>query len=83
MAPGPAPVKSDGRAARRWPPLLEAPVANRRNLMIARLIYEIEAREGVLGSAGTAAIIQDAAKNNFRWRRPMYSLWRMPDRWRR
>ena len=47
MAPGPAPVKSEA-ALRVVTPLLEAPVANRRNWqLIARLISEIEAREGV------------------------------------
>ncbi len=43
---GPAPVKSEA-ALRVVTPLLEAPVANRRNWTIARLISEIEAREGV------------------------------------
>jgi transposase len=46
VAPGPAPVKSEA-ALRVVTPLLEAPVANRRNWTIARLISEIEAREGV------------------------------------
>lgn len=46
VAPGPAPVKSEA-ALRVVTPLLEAPVANRRNWTIARLIGEIEAREGV------------------------------------
>ena len=43
-ASGPAPVKAE--AALRTP-LLEAPVADRRNWTLARLIGEIEAREGV------------------------------------
>ena len=43
-------MKSEA-ALRVVTPLLEAPVANRRNWTIARLISEIEAREGVHGSA--------------------------------
>src|SRR6202020_1527970 len=46
VAPGPAPVRSEA-ALRVVTPLLEAPVANRRNWTIAPLISEIEAREGV------------------------------------
>lgn len=46
VAPGPAPVKTEA-ALRVATPLLEAPVANRHNWTIARLITEIEAREGV------------------------------------
>lgn len=46
VAPGPAPVKSDA-ALRVVSPLLEAPVADRRNWTIARLRAEIEQREGV------------------------------------
>ena len=46
VAPGPAPVKS-AAALRVVGPLLEAPVADRPNWTIARLITEIEAREGV------------------------------------
>lgn len=45
-APGPAPVKTEA-ALRVVTPLLEAPVANRTNWTIPRLITEIEAREGV------------------------------------
>jgi len=45
-APGPAPVKAEA-ALRVATPLLEAPVADRRNWTLARLIGEIEAREGV------------------------------------
>lgn len=44
--PGPAPVKAEA-ALRVAAPLLEAPVADRRNWTLARLIGEIEAREGV------------------------------------
>src|SRR5277367_1740307 len=46
VAPGPAPVKSEA-ALRVAVPLLEAPVADRRNWTISRLRAEIEQREGV------------------------------------
>lgn len=46
VAPGPAPLKS-AAALRVVTPLLEAPVANRPNWTLARLIAEIEARAGV------------------------------------
>jgi transposase len=46
VAPGPAPVKSEA-ALRVVTPLLEAPVADRRNWTISRLRAEIEQREGV------------------------------------
>ena len=46
VAPGPAPVKSEA-ALRAVTPLLEQPVADRRNWTIPRLQVEIEAREGV------------------------------------
>ena len=46
VAPGPAPVKSEA-ALRVVTPLLETPVADRRNSTIPRLRAEIEAREGV------------------------------------
>jgi len=46
IAPGPPPVKSEA-ALRVVTPLLEAPVADRRNWTIARIRAEIEAREGV------------------------------------
>jgi transposase len=46
VAPGPAPVKSE-TALRVVTPLLEQPVADRRNWTIPRLRAEIEAREGV------------------------------------
>jgi len=46
VAPGPAPVKSE-TALRVVTPLLEAPVADRRNWTIPRLRTEIEAQEGV------------------------------------
>ena len=46
IAPGPAPIKSEA-ALRVVGPLLDAPVADRTNWTIPRLIVEIEAREGV------------------------------------
>ena len=46
IAPGPPPVKSDA-ALRVATPLLEEPVADRRNWTIPRLRAEIEARGGV------------------------------------
>ena len=46
VAPGPPPVKSE-TALRVVTPLLEEPVANRKNWTIPRLRAEIEAREGV------------------------------------
>jgi len=45
-APGPAPVKAEA-ASRVVAPLLEAPVADRLNWTLSRLIGEIAAREGV------------------------------------
>jgi transposase len=46
VAPGPIPVKSEA-ALRVVTPLLEEPVADRRNWTMPRLRAEIEAREGV------------------------------------
>src|SRR5260370_14426619 len=46
VAPGPPPAKSEA-ALRVVTPLLEEPVADRRNWTIPRLRAEIEAREGV------------------------------------
>ena len=46
IAPGPPPVKSEA-ALRAVTPLLEEPVADRRNWTIPRFRAEIEAREGV------------------------------------
>ena len=46
VAPGPAPVKTEA-ALRVVTPLLEAPVADRPNWTIPRLIAEIKTREGV------------------------------------
>lgn len=46
VAPGPAPVKSEA-ALRVVAPLLKAPVADRPNWTIARLMVKIEAREGI------------------------------------
>lgn len=46
VAPGPLPLKTEA-ALRVIAPLLDAPVANRPNWTIPRLMAEIEAREGV------------------------------------
>lgn len=46
IAPGPAPVVSEA-ALRVAMPLLEEPVADRRNWTIPRLCAEIETREGI------------------------------------
>jgi transposase len=46
IAPGPPPVKTEA-ALRVVTPLLEAPVANRPNWTIPRLIAEIRVQEGV------------------------------------
>jgi transposase len=46
VAPGPAPVKSEA-SLRVITPLLEEPVADRRNWTIPRLRAKVEAREGV------------------------------------
>jgi transposase len=46
-APGPRPLKAEA-ALRVVTPLLEAPVADRHNWTLARLIGEIEVREGVI-----------------------------------
>ena len=46
VAPGPPPAKTEA-ALRVVTPLLEAPVADRPNWTIPRLMAEIEAREGV------------------------------------
>jgi transposase len=46
VAPGPAPVKSEA-ALRVVTPLLEQPVADRRNWTIPRMRAQIEMREGV------------------------------------
>jgi transposase len=59
-APGPAPMKSEA-ALRVVTPLLEQPVADRRNWTIPRLQVEIEAREG---SHQPVATVQGAAKKS-------------------
>ena len=46
VAPGPPPLKTEA-ALRVVTPLLEAPVADRPNWTIPRLMAEIEAREGI------------------------------------
>ena len=67
---GPPPVKSEA-ALRVAIPLLEEPVADRRNWTIARLRTEIEAREGVRISRSQ---LSKACEKNFRWRRPRHTL---------
>jgi len=59
VAPGPPPVKTEA-ALRVVAPLLEAPVADRTNWTIQRLITEIEAREGV--RIGRSQLSKGAAK---------------------
>ena len=71
VAPGPAPVKSE-TALRVVTPLLEEPVANRRNWTIPRLRAEIEAREGVRISR--SQLSKALRKKKFRWRRPRHTL---------
>jgi transposase len=51
VAPGPAPVKSEA-ALRVATPLLEEPVADRRNWTIPRLRAEIEARDLCAANCG-------------------------------
>ncbi len=70
VAPGPAPVKSEA-ALRVATPLLEEPVADRRNWTIPRLRAEIEAREGVRISRSQ---LSKALRKKFRWRRPRHAL---------
>jgi transposase len=70
IAAGPPPVKSEA-ALRVAIPLLEEPVADRRNWTIPRLRAEIEAR----GRAHQPfAAVQGLAKKKFRWRRPRHTL---------
>ena len=69
-ASGPAPVKAEA-ALRVVAPLLEAPVADRHNWTLARLIGEIEAREGV--TLPSPACPRCCVKK-FRWRRPRHTL---------
>ena len=70
IAPGLPPVKSEA-ALRVATPLLEEPVADRRNRMIPRLRAEIEAREGVRNSRSQPS---KAWRKKFRWRRPRHTL---------
>ena len=71
IAPGPPPMKSEA-ALRVATPLLEEPVADRRNWTIPRLRAAIEAREGVRISRSQT--VQGLAKKKFRWRRPRHAL---------
>ena len=70
IPPGPPPVKSEA-ALRVAIPLLEEPVADRRNWTIPRLRAEIEAREGVRISRSQ---LSKALEKKFRWRRPRHTL---------
>jgi transposase len=70
MAPGPPPVKRK-TALRVVTPLLEDPVADRKNWTTARLRAEIEAREGVRISRSQ---LSQALRKKFRWRRPRHTL---------
>ena len=67
VAPGPAPVKSEA-ALRVVTPLLEQPVADRRNWTIPRLQVEIEAFEGV--PHWSRSQLSEAPPKN-----PMRGLW--------
>jgi transposase len=71
VAPGPPPVKSEA-ALLVAAPLLEEPVADRRNWTIPRLRAEIEAREGVRISR--SQLSKGLAKKKFRRRRPRHTL---------
>ena len=63
VAPGPPPVKTEA-ALRVVAPLLEAPVADRPNWTIPRLMAEIEAREGVkIGKSQ----LSKALRKKLRW----------------
>ena len=70
VAPGPPPVKTEA-ALRVVAPLLEAPVADRPNWTIPRLMAEIEAREG---SRSASRSCPRRCEKNFRWRRPRHTL---------
>jgi transposase len=70
VAPGPAPVKSEA-PLRVVTPLLEQPVADRRNWTIPRMRAEIEAREGIRISRLQLSM---ALRKKFRWRRPRHTL---------
>ena len=70
IAPGPPPVKSEA-ALRVVTPVLEEPVADRRNRTIPCLRAEIEAREGVRISRSQ---LSKALRKKFRWRRPREAL---------
>ena len=63
-------MKSEA-ALRIITPLLEEPVADRRNWMISRLRAEIEAREGVRIAVRNCP---RPCEKKFRWRRPRHTL---------
>jgi transposase len=62
IAPGPVPVKTEA-ALRVITPLLEAPVADRPNWTIPRLIAEIKTREGV--TIGRSQLSKALRKKSF------------------
>ena len=64
-------LKSEA-ALRVAAPLLEEPVADRRNWTIPRLRAEIEAREGV--SISRSQLSKALRKKKLRWRRPRHTL---------
>jgi Winged helix-turn helix len=66
----PAPVRAEA-GLRVAAPLLEAPVADRPNWTLTRLIGEIEAREGVTISKSR---LSKLLRKKFRWRRPRHTL---------
>jgi transposase len=70
LAPGPPPLKSEA-ALRLAAPLLQAPVADRRNWTIPRLRVEIGAREGC---ASAVRSCPRPCEKKFRWRRPRHTL---------
>jgi transposase len=73
-APGPAPMKSEA-ALRVVTPLLEAPVADRRNWTIPRLRAEIEARASIRISRFQAEARPHGRRRSARQRLPTVSTY--------
>ena len=71
IAPGPPPVKSEA-ALRVATPLLEEPVADRRNWTIRSPSRRDRSARG--RAHQPFATVQGLAKKNFRWRRPRHTL---------
>src|SRR5271163_3403773 len=71
IVPGPPPVKSEA-ALRVVTPLLEEPVADRRNWTIPRLSRRDRSARG--RAHQPFATVQGLAKKKFRWRRPRHTL---------